>query len=230
MKSNLKLRAIELRKQGFTYSEILKKIPVAKSTLSLWLRSVALSKRQLQIFTEKKKAAQQRGGAARKNERILRANRIFNESRSEIESISKRELWIIGVMLYWAEGAKEKAWRTGCSVKFSNSDPRMIRIFLLWLKVCLMIKEEDLIACVYIHESWKDRRDEIMAYWAGTTGLGYNILNKIYFKRNKSSTKRRNVGDDYHGLVTITVRNSIDLNRKLAGWVEGVCLKSEKWK
>jgi intein-encoded DNA endonuclease-like protein len=27
--------AIELRKQGYSYSEILKKIPVAKSTLSL---------------------------------------------------------------------------------------------------------------------------------------------------------------------------------------------------
>ena len=35
-----KRRAIQLRKQGQTYGEIVKQIKVAKSTLSLWLREV----------------------------------------------------------------------------------------------------------------------------------------------------------------------------------------------
>jgi len=41
-----KEKAIKLRKRGFSYSEILREIPVAKSTLSLWLRSVGLAKKQ----------------------------------------------------------------------------------------------------------------------------------------------------------------------------------------
>jgi len=46
-------KAIELRKKGLSYSEILKCVPVAKSTLSLWLRSVGLSKKQRQRLTDK---------------------------------------------------------------------------------------------------------------------------------------------------------------------------------
>ena len=41
-----KEKAIKFRKEGFFYSEILKKVPIAKSTLSLWLRSVGLTERQ----------------------------------------------------------------------------------------------------------------------------------------------------------------------------------------
>ncbi|MDD3728951.1 MAG: hypothetical protein PHH50_01355 [Candidatus Pacebacteria bacterium] len=48
-----KEKAIKLRKKGLSYNDILKEIPVAKSTLSLWLRDVGLSKRQRQKLTEK---------------------------------------------------------------------------------------------------------------------------------------------------------------------------------
>ena len=52
-----KQKAIKFRRKGLSYSEILKKIPVAKSTLSLWLRTVRLAKRQKQRLTEKRLAA-----------------------------------------------------------------------------------------------------------------------------------------------------------------------------
>jgi transposase len=58
--------AIELRKQGYSYSEILKKVPVAKSTLSLWLRSVGLAERQKQRLTEKKRKGQLKGAQTKK--------------------------------------------------------------------------------------------------------------------------------------------------------------------
>ena len=50
-----KSQAIAYRKQGFSYSEILSKVPVAKSTLSEWLKSVGLSKAQKHKLTEKKR-------------------------------------------------------------------------------------------------------------------------------------------------------------------------------
>ena len=56
-----KVKAIELRKQGFSYREILKQVPVAKSTLSLWLYSVHLSVPQKQTLTQKKLDAARRG-------------------------------------------------------------------------------------------------------------------------------------------------------------------------
>ena len=45
-----KQKAIALRKRGYSYSEILAEVPVAKSTLSLWLRSVGLAKKQKQLL------------------------------------------------------------------------------------------------------------------------------------------------------------------------------------
>lgn len=69
-KKNEKEIAISLRKQGKTYGEILKVVKVAKSTLSLWLRSVGLAKEQYQTLTEKKRAAQKRGAEDRRTHRI----------------------------------------------------------------------------------------------------------------------------------------------------------------
>lgn len=57
MEQIIKEKAINLRKRGFSYSEILEQIPVAKSTLSSWLHSIGLSKKQKQRLTEKKLAS-----------------------------------------------------------------------------------------------------------------------------------------------------------------------------
>lgn len=51
---SIKEKAVSLRKQGKTYAEILKEIPVAKSTLSEWFRDVKLSKPQVQRLTLRK--------------------------------------------------------------------------------------------------------------------------------------------------------------------------------
>lgn len=47
MKIVEKNKAIELRKQGKTYTEIQKRIPVSKSSLSYWLRDIKLTNKQL---------------------------------------------------------------------------------------------------------------------------------------------------------------------------------------
>src|SRR5574343_181567 len=94
-----KEKAINLRKEGKTYSEILKEIPVAKSTLSEWFRDVSLSKKQNQKLTQEK----------------------YTKAFGDVKNITKRELWLIGVVLYWAEGSKEKEYRPGSGINFNNS-------------------------------------------------------------------------------------------------------------
>ena len=92
MKTDLKNKAITLRKEGNTYSEIMKIIPVAKSTLSEWLREIGVAKRQVQAFTEKKRLASLKGGQARRNQRVATFDRITGNAEKEIGKISKREL------------------------------------------------------------------------------------------------------------------------------------------
>ena len=124
-----KERALELRKQGRSYREILVEIPVAKSTLSLWLHSVGLSREQKQRLTEKKLVAIHKGSQARKRNRIWEQEQIMDVARLEVGTLSWRELWLIGATLYWAEGAKEKEYRVGNRVQFTNMDPQMIKLF-----------------------------------------------------------------------------------------------------
>lgn len=223
MKLDLKRKAISLRQDGLTYSEILKVVPVAKSTLSEWLHSVSLAKHQVQRLTEKKRLGALRGAASRKADRLARQTKIMNLARAEIGEVSKRELWLMGTMLYWAEGAKEKKWRTGEKVQFSNSDPTMVKLFLIWLENCLEIPFDQIDLSLYIHESQKEKIQEHKDFWILVVGMRYNTSYPVYYKKNKPATKRRNVGNSYHGQLRVSVRKSIDLNRKIAGWVEGVC-------
>ena len=93
-------KAILLKKEGLSYSEILKEIPVAKSTLSLWLYTVGLSKKQTQRLTEKKLAAMQRGAKRKREIRIEKSLRIKEEAKREVQKLIKDPSWLTGVVEY----------------------------------------------------------------------------------------------------------------------------------
>ncbi|MFA5878542.1 MAG: hypothetical protein WC845_04210, partial [Candidatus Staskawiczbacteria bacterium] len=151
LKNNEKEKAIILRKKGFSYSEILDIVPVAKSTLSLWLKSVRLSHSQTQRLTEKKLAAIRRGGVARKMARISVTKSIKDKAIKQIGKISKRELWLIGVALYWGEGHKER--KTGILASLGNSDPYLIKLYLKWLLEVVGVPREDINFWIFLHDN-----------------------------------------------------------------------------
>lgn len=215
-----KEKVISLRKQGKTYSEILSVVPVAKSTLSIWLQSVDLSKKQKQRITQKRLINSKRGGEARRKQRIEKQNKIFLEAVSDISSISENELFLIGIILYWAEGTKEKEYHPGSPFQFSNMDPKIISIILIWLlKVC-KIERNMLIFNIFLHESHKGRVEEVKSYWSLITSFPLDSFNTIYWKKNKLMTKRRNTGEKYYGVLKIKIRESSSLVRKIASWSE----------
>jgi len=216
-----KEKAIKLRKKGFSYSEILKEVPVAKSTLSLWLQDVGLAKKQKQLLTEKKKRAQQRGSEARREQRIILTKAIKRRARKEIAEISKRDLWITGIALYWGEGAKEK--RKAAQVSLCNTDPRLIKTFLRWLDEICEISESDINFGIHLHKNSRNRVQKVQKYWSQATGFPVKRFDKITWKKHNVKTKRVNIGDHYFGLLEVRVKSSANLNRKIAGWVEGIC-------
>lgn len=224
MKNKQKNEAIELRKRGFSYSEILKNVPVAKSTLSLWLRSVGLSKKQKQRLTSKKLLSIKKGWLARKQQRINKTNYLKNKAINDINKlhINKDNLWLMGIMLYWAEGSKEKEHLTS-QVIFSNSNPYMIKLFLKWLNECVYIYENEINIQLYIHENHKKRIAGIIKYWSLTTGFSLKKFDKIYYKKHNPNTLRKNILNNYYGQIRIIVKKSTDLNRTISGWIQGIC-------
>lgn len=214
--------AINLRKRGLSYSEILAKIPVAKSTLSEWLHSVGLSKKQKQRLTEKKRLSALRGAAKKRAIRIEVTSRISAEAIKDIGQVSRRELFLIGVALYWAEGSKEKEERPGSGVQFTNSDGHMAKLFLRWLHEICSIGNQDIAFDLFIHENHRFRLNEIKRHWSSILQVPRDKFKYIYFKKHNPKTNRVNTQNTYFGVVKIRVKKSSVLNRRIAGWVKGI--------
>lgn len=221
-KTKEKNKAILLRKKGLSYREILEEIPVAKSTLSLWLRNVGLSKKQKQRLTKKKLIAMKMGAEARRNQRIVITKEIKRKAIKDINKLNKRDLWLIGTALYWAEGAKQKDHNVSERISFGNSDARMIKLFLYWLLRILKISKEDICFRIFLHESSENRLKEVREYWSEITNFPMKDFQKITWKRHKINSKRKNIGKNYYGLLEVRVKKSTYANRKIDGWIEGI--------
>jgi hypothetical protein len=185
-----------------------------------------LNNLQLERLKLKNANARKLGSIALRNQRIYKTKQIIEKSKLEVEKIDLNNLKIIGAILYWAEGSKQNDNRPSKELIFNNSDPRMLKIYLLWLNKCLFIKPENIKFEIYIHETYKKTPNQLSNYWSEVTKFPKVTLNKIYFKKNKVNSLRKNKGDDYHGVLRITVRKSTDISRKVMGWVEGICLQS----
>ncbi|PIR85866.1 hypothetical protein COU14_02080 [Candidatus Kaiserbacteria bacterium CG10_big_fil_rev_8_21_14_0_10_44_10] len=214
--------AIKLRKQGKTYNEILQVVPVAKSTLSLWLRTVSLSAPQQQKFTAKKRAAQLRGGVRRKEMRLEQTEEINLLCKKDINKISDRELFFIGIALYWAEGAKKNADKPGVLIDFGNSDPAMLRLFIRWLNKFLAVSENDMTLRLYLHINHKSREASIKRLWSKELGCPVSMFRKTVYKKHNPQTIRKKVNSSYIGLVSVRVKKSTKLNRRIMGWIYAI--------
>jgi hypothetical protein len=221
MNKEYKPLAIKLREQGKTYSEIMQKVPVAKSTLCEWFKSVDLARPQKQRITKARIAGALRGAEARRTSRLKEIENLNTSGRKEVGKLTKRELWLIGTALHWAEGSKQRESSLSAGVMFTNSDPDMLSVFLAWLRE-MNITEKDLIFELYVHDSRKSEVPVFKKWWTQRLGISPIAISFVYFKRDKILTNRKNTADLYHGLIRIKVRASTSLNRQINGWIQGI--------
>jgi len=220
-----KLKAIELRKKGFSYSEIQKQVNVSQLSLSLWLGNIKLSNEQIGRLFKKGDKARKLGSRTLKKQRLVKTTEIIQKSSAEIKTLSSNDLMLIGITLYWAEGSKQKEHDPSKQVIFSNSDPKMIQIYLKWLKECLKISSDRIVFEIYIHETHKKSIKELSGYWSKVTRFPISKFNRVYYKKNKVHSFRKNRGINYSGVLRISVTKSTDLNRQITGWTKGICLR-----
>lgn len=218
-KDEFQAHAIELRKQGLSYNEIQRKIPVSKSTLSRWLRDLPMNDEQRQILESHKASSNERRIAAFRATHARRRARTSEEARAQIESVSTDQLFIAGVVAYMAEGSKEKPWSRGVLMQFMNSDPRMILFFLRWLDL-VGVRRGDLKFRLSIHESADIQ--SALNYWSELVGVSGSDFQKTSLKRHNPKTRRRNVAEEYRGCLIVGVRKSTSFNRRISGWFEGI--------
>ncbi len=214
-----RVRAVELRKTGVSYAELMRRFGVAKSTLWRWLKAEGLVAATPQEFTERRRLAQRKAVIVNRANHTARTQALFEQARNEVGKLSARDLWLIGIALYWAEGTKQKPHNVAQRVVFTNSDPAMLQLFIRWLKDACQIEDGQLAYDLYIHES--GNIEAARKFWSEALRVPSEQW-RIRLKRHNRSTRRRNVGARYVGLVRVSVARSARLNRKISGWVKGI--------
>jgi len=214
MKIKERDHAIALRTKGLSINEIAKQLHVAKSSVSTWVRHVIISPKQYNTLLQRShttEVIEKRRHSRLLNEETKR-NIIISEAQKQITKISNKELWLMGVMLYWAEGGK-----TQRMVRFSNGDPEMIKIMMEFFRRVCRVPEPKFRGYIHIHPHLNIEMAE--QHWSEIAKIPKNQFFKTYSKQNKSSKNKKDTLP--HGVLDIYVLDT-KLFLKIVGWAKGI--------
>lgn len=179
--------AEEWRSSGKTYTEIRKRFGIPKSTLSVWF-----GKKYAGIFTREKQlahlAATRLLAIAAIKRRVKTQNKLIQEKiTSEIQTYPLGNIGLqksILAALYWAEGSKHSKMS---GLKFANTDPALLRLFITLLRNCFHPDEKQFHVILHLHHyhSVKKCKD----FWSKCLDIPLTQFWKTYFKK-RSVTKR----------------------------------------
>ncbi|WP_260859822.1 hypothetical protein [Streptomyces cupreus] len=223
-KDDLRNRARELRLQGWTYDQIQVELGCSKSSISLWVRDLPKPERRKRT-KEESSAIAKRGWEATLRLREEERQQTKQSAAQEIAQLTDRELFLVGVGLYWAEGSKSKPYRRQERVTFVNSDPGMITLFLAWLNL-LGVQPERLRFAVQIHETADVASVE--QFWSDHVGVERATFLKTTLKKHNPSTNRKNIDENYYGCLRVDVRSGADLYRRIEGWWSGMVVEAQR--
>lgn len=208
--------ARSLRQYGNSISDIARRLRVNKSTVSYWCRDIILTPSQVERLKQKSKHAGTRQfillGEQRRKARLLSEATERDQGSKDVCSMSKRNLFFLGLGLYWGEGYKNG----NGELDFTNSDGRMVLIFLRWLFEIYGVEQCDLIVRVSINAIHKDRIKEVEEYWSRLTGIPPSQFTKTTLIKTdpKKIYKDRK---EYHGIFRVKVRRGSSLKQRILG-------------
>ena len=219
MKKDKRDEARALRKVGFSISEIRDKLLVSKSSVSIWVRDVKLEEAQLIKISEKmsSRIVVEKRRMTRLARESSKRQKIIDLAKKQINKITFRELWLIGVMLYRAEGGKTQR----SLVRFSNGDPEMIKIMMKFFRKICKVPEYKFRCYLHIHP----HLDYILAekHWSKITKVNLKQFFKTYRKMNVASKNKKD--NLPMGTLDVYICDT-QLFLKIEGWAQGIFLKA----
>ena len=172
------------RKIGYSIQELVKKFSMPKTTIWHHIHRIKLSKKA------RKRIDMRRGGSK------IRIQKQWQKAKEEaheiVNLIDVQEIApVILSALYWAEGNKR-------GFVFTNTDEKMIKIFLKILRESFFINNKERVIATLRINNITHAKDSIR-YWRRITGLpAKNIYLDINSKQNRGRSK--------YGICRITLR------------------------
>ncbi len=197
---DIKIKAKLLRIQGYSYSEIqsLLNHPISKATFCWWFKDICLSDKAKSRIAERIEAGGKKGRIkawrrVRQRAELFQKD-IYNRTNLQIKPIDVYAAKLCVTMLYLGEGYKK-----GRVMRFGNSDPRIIRIFLSTLKIGFPIENNRLRCAIQCRAD--QNIVELESYWSNETKIP---LSQFY----KTRIDKRTIGiptkrPEYKGVLVI---------------------------
>jgi len=218
MKTNLKIKAIELRKAGYPYQYILSQIKVSKSTLSNWLTNVPYTPNE----TTLKHISRARDMALKtiQENKLASIETAKKEAENYLGRMNQRDLFILGLGIYIGEGTK-----TQNLVRIVNSDPRIIKIMIRWFKEVCGLDDSNLRPRLHIYPD--TNKHNAVRFWSKELSLNEAVFQKpCVDKRSNKSIKGK--GKLPYGTLHLSVVSNgrkefgVYLFRKICSWIDCV--------
>ena len=212
----LREKARKLRSRGKSISEIVAALNVSKSTVSYWCRNIKLSSTQIRTLAKR----QESGGAlgrlrAAESKRLTRIAAVADagqKGKRDIGRLSERDIFILGMALYWGEGYKSGNEECG----LTNSNPDIIRSFITWIRRTYGVRLPDLILRVSINGSHRDRIRDVEKYWSKVTGISLTQFTKTSLIKSRVR-KIYSDPEKHFGTLRVKVRRGTALRRRIIG-------------
>lgn len=157
---------VEHRKKGFSVPELSRMFTLPKSTVLRYVKNVEILPEYYQRWLNRRNASQ----IISERQQVL----AKNKASWLVGQINDQSLALIAAALYWAEGAKK-------DFSLTNSDPEMIRVFVLILKKVFKIKDEEIKISIRLYDDLII--EDAIKFWSGIVGVdlhnnvSINILN-----------------------------------------------------
>ena len=203
-------KAFALRQQGKSYRDICDKLGISKSTLSNWFKGVDFSEKIRKSLVEESRRTSSarikdlnrtRGETLRASYEVAK-----QEAQMEMEKYKNDPLFISAVFAYWGEG--DKLSRN--QVRLTNTDPKMIQIFLEFLLIICKVPIEKIKLALFIYT---DLNETVCKnFWSDITGIQKFHKTQVLPSRHK--TKKLP-----HGVCTVVVSNTY-LKKKINLWID----------
>lgn len=188
-------QALELRKQGKSYSQIKASLGLSKSTLSVWLRDYPLSKGRIYEL-QHGEARIEKYRHTMRGKREVKFKQLYLEESKRWLPLSSRELLLAGLFLYWGEGGKTSQG----AVSINNTDPQVLQFALFWMVKSLEVSKKDIHVFLHLYSDMNISQE--VTYWSKALGMPKRYFDKPYYKQSK----RSDIDQKGHGHGTCGLR------------------------
>lgn len=204
MKHQEMIEAKKLRKEeGMSITEIAKRLNVAKSSVSLWVRDVPLTSKQQRALLDKNPIYNRQLNGSRVRKENAKKCRLTYQEEGKEKAKEKSWLHMTGCMLYWAEGSKGRN-----SVGFCNTDIQMMKLFMRFLREEMKINEDKFCFSVNMYENNGITVENVENFWLDQLSLDKKCLRKSTVNKLPKSSKGYKKNKHIYGVGNIIVNDT----------------------